>query len=115
MDGKNGVVQLNGLGAGTYTVEEVTPAAGYSTQFLPKFNVTIAADGTVSVESTADSFGLVTANADASGVTVKNVKAITQLPLTGSVGAAALSVVGVLALTGLAVLGIKSRKEENLQ
>ena len=115
VDGKNGVVQLNGLGAGTYTVEEVTPAAGYSTQFLPKFNVTIAADGTVSVESTADSFGLVTANADASGVTVKNVKAITQLPLTGSVGAAALSGVGVLALTGLAVLGIKSRKEENLQ
>lgn len=112
---KAGVVQFRGLGAGTYTVEEAVPAAGYSTQFLPKFNVTIAADGTVSVESTADSFGLVTANSDASGVTVKNVKAITQLPLTGSVGAAALSVVGVLALTGLAVLGIKSRKEENLQ
>ncbi|NEG89548.1 SpaA isopeptide-forming pilin-related protein [Bifidobacterium aerophilum] len=111
VDGKNGVVTFNGLGAGTYTIEEVTPADGYSNQFKPKFDVTIAADGTVTFASTADSLGLVAANDDNTAVTVKNVKAISQLPLTGSIGGAVLSVIGVLALAGIVVLRVRSRKD----
>lgn len=111
VDGKKGVVSFAGLGAGAYTIEEITQPDGYLSQFKPKFNVTIAADGKITFEPTSESLGFVTANSDKTSVTVKNVKAILQLPLTGSIGGAALGVVGVLALAGIVVLRVKSRKD----
>ncbi|MBT1164779.1 SpaA isopeptide-forming pilin-related protein [Bifidobacterium felsineum] len=90
-----GVVSFQGLPAGTYTVEEVVAPNGYSSQFLPTFEVTINKDGSATFSK--DKLGLVTPSTDPNKLTtVKNVKSITQLPLTGAAGTALFVVIAAL-------------------
>ncbi|OZG65613.1 hypothetical protein BHAP_0561 [Bifidobacterium hapali] len=96
ISGADGKVSFGGLSAGTYTVTETAVADGYLTNVKPTFTVTIADDGTVTFGS--DTWNLV----DNTTKTVKNVKSITQLPLTGAAGTALFTVLGIL-LAGAAV------------
>ena len=103
--GADGKVVVNGLPAGDYTVKETIPASGYATQFMPTFTVTVKADGTWELKS-ADTFGLATGTTD---IRVKNVKLITQLPMTGAAGTALFTVLGLLIAGAGALVYMKSR------
>ena len=105
-----GSVIVQALTEGTYTVEEIKAADGYLQTALPSFTVTISKDGTVSaydVEAN-DTWGLVDGDTT-NGVTVKNVKSITQLPLTGAAGTILFSAVGVLLAAAAGTVFLKSR------
>lgn len=108
---KTGLVQLKGLAAGTYTVEETAAPTGYAQNFKVTFNVTIAQDGKVTFtqdalkQVTPSSNGTVNATA-----TVKNVKSITQLPLTGAAGTTLFTVVALLVAGAGVTVAVKSRQ-----
>ncbi|MEE0653778.1 MAG: LPXTG cell wall anchor domain-containing protein, partial [Bifidobacterium criceti] len=68
----------------------------------PEFTVTIDKDGNVSF--TQDAWHLV----DPQTVTVKNVKSVTQLPLTGAAGITMLVVVALLLGGAGALIAIRS-------
>ncbi|NEG90575.1 isopeptide-forming domain-containing fimbrial protein [Bifidobacterium aerophilum] len=96
----NGVVKFAGLADGTYTITETGYAAGYLKTPL-SFDITVK-NGTVTF--TKDALGLVTPGTQANGsdTVVKNVKNVTELPLTGAAGTALFTMVGLL-LAGAAV------------
>lgn len=108
---KTGLVQLKGLAAGSYTVEETAAPTGYAQNFKVTFDVTIAQDGKVTF--TQDALKQVTplnngtVNATA---TVKNVKSITQLPLTGAAGTTLFTVVALLVAGAGVTVAVKSRQ-----
>ena len=108
---KTGLVQLKGLAAGTYTVEETVAPNGYAQNFRVTFTVIIAADGKVTFEQdalkqvTPSDNGTVDATA-----TVKNVKSITQLPLTGAAGTTLFAVVALLVAGAGVAVALKSRQ-----
>lgn len=108
---KTGLVQLKGLDAGIYTVEETAAPTGYAQNFKVTFDVTIAQDGKVTF--TQDALKQVTplnngkVNATA---TVKNVKSITQLPLTGAAGTTLFTVVALLVAGAGVTVAVKSRQ-----
>lgn len=108
---KTGLVQLKGLAAGIYTVEETAAPTGYAQNFKVTFVVTIAQDGKVTF--TQDALKQVTplnngtVNATA---TVKNVKSITQLPLTGAAGTTLFAVVALLVAGAGVTVAVKSRQ-----
>ena len=108
---KTGLVQLKGLAAGTYTVEETVAPNGYAQNFKVTFTVTIAADGKVTFKQdalkqvTPSNNGKVDATA-----TVKNVKSITQLPLTGAAGTTLFAVVALLVAGAGVAVALKSRQ-----
>lgn len=118
--GAKGVVSFTGLAAGEYTVVETKAADGFFQSALPTFTVTITQtkDGTGAVTGYTITFGedavwdLVTptdnGTADATA-TVKNVKSITQLPLTGGAGIALFSVIGLLLAGAAATVYVKMR------
>lgn len=103
--GADGKVVVNGLPAGDYTVKETVPAPGYATQFMPTFTVTVNADGTWTLKS-ADIFDLATGTTD---IRIKNVKSVTQLPLTGAAGTVLFTVLGLLIAGAGALVYMKSR------
>ncbi|KAA8831240.1 LPXTG cell wall anchor domain-containing protein [Bifidobacterium tissieri] len=105
-----GSVIVQALTEGTYTVEEIKAADDYLQTALPSFTVTIGKDGTVSAYDvdTNDTWGLVDGDTT-NGVTVKNVKSITQLPLTGAAGTILFSAVGVLLAAAAGTVFLKSR------
>ncbi|KFI91835.1 cell surface protein fimafimbrial subunit [Bifidobacterium saguini DSM 23967] len=112
--GTNGVFSLSGLKAGTYTVEETKAPTGYLSTAKAKFTVTIAKDGTVSYaesEGAALNLGLVTG--ETSDIKVKNVKSITQLPLTGAAGTALFVVVAALIAGAGVTVFAKSRSTKH--
>ncbi|RYQ16121.1 Fimbrial subunit-like protein [Bifidobacterium pseudolongum subsp. globosum] len=100
--GDDGKVTFKGLAAGTYTVEETKVPDGFLQNVKPKFTVTIDKDGNVSF--TQDAWHLV----DPQTVTVKNVKSVTQLPLTGAAGITMLIVVALLLGGAAALIGVRS-------
>ena len=108
---KTGLVQLKGLAAGTYTVEETVAPNGYAQNFRVTFTVIIAADGKITFEQdalkqvTPSDNGTVGATA-----TVKNVKSITQLPLTGAAGTTLFAVVALLVAGAGVAVALKSRQ-----
>ena len=108
---KTGLVQLKGLAAGTYTVEETVAPNGYAQNFRVTFTVIIAADGKVTFKQdalkqvTPSDNGTVGATA-----TVKNVKSITQLPLTGAAGTTLFAVVALLVAGAGVAVALKSRQ-----
>ena len=108
---KTGLVQLKGLAAGTYTVEETVAPNGYAQNFRVTFTVIIAADGKVTFKQdalkqvTPSNNGKVDATA-----TVKNVKSITQLPLTGAAGTTLFAVVALLVAGAGVAVALKSRQ-----
>lgn len=109
VSGQYGSVVVPDLESGTYTVEEIKAPEGYLGKVLPSFTATIANDGkiTYNVDS-LDQWKLVDTN-DTGEVTVKNVKSITQLPLTGAAGTILFSAVGVLLAAAAGTVFLKSR------
>ena len=101
---KNGNVTFSGLKAGTYTVTETQAPQGYMNTFLPSFTVTIDENGEATFGK--DAFGLV----DTSEKTVKNVKSIAQLPLTGAAGTTLFTVVALLVAGAGVTVAVKSRQ-----
>ena len=102
--GGNGNVTFSGLKAGTYTVTETQAPQGYMNTFLPSFTVTIDKNGNATFDE--DAFGLV----NTSEKTVKNIKSITQLPLTGAAGTMLFTVVALLVAGAGVTIAIKSRQ-----
>lgn len=100
--GDGGKVTFKGLAAGTYTVQETKVPNGFLQNVKPEFTVTIDKDGNVSF--TQDAWHLV----DPQTVTVKNVKSVTQLPLTGAAGITMLIVVALLLGGAAALIGVRS-------
>lgn len=98
--GADGKVTFKGLAAGTYTVEETKVPDGFLQNVTPKFTVTIGKDGNVTFGT--DVWGLMN-----DGV-VKNVKSVTQLPLTGAAGITMLVVVALLLGGAAALIGVRS-------
>lgn len=98
--GDGGKVTFKGLAAGTYTVQETKVPNGFLQNVKPEFTVTIDAEGKVTFGT--DVWGLMN-----DGV-VKNVKSVTQLPLTGAAGITMLIVVALLLGGAAALIGVRS-------
>ena len=69
--------------------------------------MTVNADGTVEYTEDSDAFDLVAIAGTT--VSVKNVKSVTQLPLTGAAGTALFTVLGLLIAGAGALVYVKSR------
>ena len=72
--------------------------------FLPSFTVTIDRNGGATFGE--DAFGLV----NTTDKTVKNIKSITQLPLTGAAGTTLFTVVALLVAGAGVTVAVKSRQ-----
>lgn len=105
-EGANGVFSFQGLPAGTYYVAETQVPEGYMQNVKATFAVTIADDGTVTVDG--DTLDLATDPTD-NAFNVMNVQSITQLPMTGAAGTALFTVLGLLIAGAGALVYMKSR------
>lgn len=106
-----GLVQIKGLAAGTYAVEETEAPTGYAQNFKVAFTVVIDKDGKVTF--TQDALRQVTPSENGTAeatATVKNVKSITQLPLTGAAGTTLFTVVALLVAGAGVTVAVKSRQ-----
>nr|WP_279047058.1 isopeptide-forming domain-containing fimbrial protein [Bifidobacterium catenulatum] len=106
--GADGLVQFKGLAAGDYTVVETNAPNGYAQNFKVTFDVSIAENGTVTF--TQDALKQVTLPTGDQIATVKNVKSITQLPLTGAAGTTLFIVVALLVAGAGVTVAVKSRQ-----
>ena len=106
--GADGLVQFKGLAAGDYTVMETNAPNGYAQNFKVTFDVSIAENGTVTFKQ--DLLHQVTLPTDDQIATVKNVKSITQLPLTGAAGTTLFIVVALLLAGAGVIVVVKSRQ-----
>lgn len=106
--GADGLVQFKGLAAGDYTVMETNAPNGYAQNFKVTFDVSIAENGTVTFKQ--DLLHQVTLPTDGQIATVKNVKSITQLPLTGAAGTTLFTVVALLVAGAGVTVAVKSRQ-----
>lgn len=109
--GNDGLVEVAGLAAGTYTVVETQAPTGYAQNFRVTFNVEITGEGLVTFVPDAlhqvQPNDNTTANATA---TVLNVKNVTQLPLTGAAGTVLFTVVALLVGGAGVAVAVKSRR-----
>lgn len=103
--GENGEVSFPNIAEGTYTVEEIKAPAGYAQNLLPSFQIKVTDDG-VTLDN-AGTLGL--ASTGTNGIQVKNVKSVTQLPLTGAAGITMLVVVALLIGGAAALIAVRSR------
>lgn len=106
--GADGLVQFKGLAAGDYTVMETSAPNGYAQNFRVTFDVSIAENGTVTFKQ--DLLHQATLPTDDQIATVKNVKSITQLPLTGAAGTTLFTVVALLVAGAGVTVAVKSRQ-----
>lgn len=107
---KTGTVTFKGLADGTYEVNETTVPNGFQQSLKAKFNVIIE-NGEVKFRGT-DVWGLAP-SAEVSGnytYKVKNVKNVTQLPLTGAAGTTLFTVVALLVAGAGVAVALKSRQ-----
>ena len=114
---ETGVVAVNGLGDGVYTVTETSAPEGYmgyndADSKVLTFTVNIV-NGVVTYEKGDDIFGLVS-GFESSNVVVKNVNNITQLPLTGAAGTMLFTVLGLLIAGAGALVYMKSRSVKHM-
>lgn len=109
--GTDGLVQLKGLAAGTYTVMETVAPTGYAQNFKVTFDVTINNDGKVTFGQDALKQVTPSENDTAEATaTVKNVENVTQLPLTGAAGTTLFTVVALLVAGAGVTVAVKSRQ-----
>lgn len=102
----NGKLVFTGLDATkTYTVTETARANGNYLDIKPSFAVSFS-NGVAVLTATSDPWGLV----NTSEKTVKNIKSITQLPLTGAAGTMLFTVVALLVAGAGVTIAIKSRQ-----
>ena len=104
----NGELTFTGLDATkTYTVTETERASDVYLDIKPSFTVSFENGVAVlSRNATSDLWGLVNTTAK----TVKNVKSITQLPLTGAAGTTLFTVVALLVAGAGVTVAVKSRQ-----
>lgn len=104
----NGKLMFTGLDATkTYTVTETARANGDYLDIKPSFTVSFSNGAAVLAKTaTSDPWGLVNTTAK----TVKNVKSITQLPLTGAAGTTLFTVVALLVAGAGVTVAVKSRQ-----
>ena len=104
-----GLVQIKGIAAGTYTVEETEAPTGYAQNFKVTFTVVIDNAGKVTFNQDALKQVTPQDNGTASATaTVKNVKSITQLPLTGAAGTTLFTIVALLVAGAGVTVAVKS-------
>lgn len=107
----NGTVTFKGLADGTYKVTETNVPAGFQQNLKAAFTVTIV-NGKAVKYAGADIWGLAP-SAEVSGnytYKVKNVKNVTQLPLTGAAGTTLFTVVALLVAGAGVAVALKSRQ-----
>lgn len=104
---KNGTVTFKGLADGTYEVNETTVPNGFQQSLRAKFNATID-NGEVKFRGT-DVWGLAPKESS-DEYQVKNVKNVTQLPLTGAAGTTLFTVVALLVAGAGVAVALKSRQ-----
>lgn len=106
--GTNGQLSFTGLDkTKTYTVTETVRASDAYLNIMPSFTVSFSKeDGSAVLTATSDPWGLV----NTSEKTVKNIKSITQLPLTGAAGTMLFTVVALLVAGAGVTIAIKSRQ-----
>lgn len=116
----DGVIDFNGLDAGTYEIEEIVPPNGYTALSLPKFNFTVSA--TVNVNNPegqktiiAVSYAKGTNDNDSrvsvenSTIKIWNAMNLTELPMTGDLGIKVFITVGVLLMAAGAAFALSAR------
>lgn len=116
----DGVIDFNGLDAGTYEIEEIVPPNGYTALSLPKFNFTVSA--TVNANNPvgqktiiAVSYAKGTNDNDSrvsvenSTIKIWNAMNLTELPLTGDLGIKVFVTVGVLLMAAGAAFALSAR------
>ena len=113
--GAGGLVDFEGfkLNAGTYYLKETVVPNGYWSGSAAKLKVTMKNDqGKITLDSITDmsspASGLLS-NGD-NGYVYRNIKSISQLPLTGAMGMAILGVVAVLCIGGASIIIVRARK-----
>lgn len=106
--GATGELTFTGLEADkAYTVTETERASDVYLDIKPSFTVSFNNNAAVlSKTATSDPWGLV----DTTAKTVKNVKSITQLPLTGAAGTTLFTVVALLVAGAGVTVAVKSRQ-----
>ena len=107
----NGTVTFKGLADGTYKVTETNVPAGFQQNLKAAFTVTIA-NGKAVKYAGADIWGLAPSAevSDSDTYKVKNVKNVTQLPLTGAAGTTLFTVVALLVAGAGVAVALKSRQ-----
>ncbi|MEE1295987.1 MAG: SpaA isopeptide-forming pilin-related protein [Bifidobacterium sp.] len=93
---ENGVVNFPGLANGTYTIKEVKAPNGYLQQVKPQFTVKVDGAKENADEKTSFTQDVTWQLVDTTNKKVKNVTAVTQLPMTGAAG-----ITMLLAVSGL--------------
>ena len=126
----DGKFEFNGLGEGTYGIEETDVPVGYLSTTKAKFQVVITATNkdtnnnvldnayTVKFMNGNKGFNMLTNlkadnTADNGGAKVKNITSITQLPLTGATGIAIFGVMAVMVIGAGLAIGAKRRSIAN--
>lgn len=107
--GADGKLSFTGLDkTKTYTVTETARANGNYLDIKPSFTVSFNNNGEAVLSRTtaSDPWGLVNTTAK----TVKNVKSITQLPLTGAAGTTLFTIVALLVAGAGVTVAVKSRQ-----
>lgn len=116
----DGVIDFNGLDAGTYEIEEIVPPNGYTALSLPKFNFTVSAtvnaknpkgQKTIIAVSYAKGTNDNDSRVSVENLTIKiwNAKNLTELPLTGDLGIKVFITVGVLLMAAGAAFALSAR------
>ncbi|KFI53964.1 SpaA isopeptide-forming pilin-related protein [Bifidobacterium biavatii] len=113
----NGVVTFYGLADGTYVVKETRAPAGFlGGQVAVSFKVTIKGGKAVKFDG-IDKWGLAPDSADntesgneITDYKVKNVRNVTQLPLTGGMGIILFGTIGLIIAGGAVAVFLRSRK-----
>lgn len=101
------------LNAGTYYLKETVVPNGYWSGSAAKLRVTMKNEqGQIKLgsieEMSSPASGLLTNGEN--GYAYRNIKSITQLPLTGAMGMAILGVVAVLCIGGASIIIVRARK-----
>lgn len=113
--GVGGLVDFEGfkLNAGTYYLKETVVPNGYWSGSAAKLKVTMVSEqGQIKLgsieELSSPASGLLSSGDN--GYVYRNIKSITQLPLTGAMGMAILGVVAVLCIGGASIIIVRARK-----
>lgn len=115
-----GVINFDGLDAGTYEIEEIVPPNDYTAVSLPKFNFTVSAtvnandpegQKTITAVSCAKDAKNTDSrvSVDSSTIKIWNAKNLTELPMTGDLGIKVFITVGVLLMAAGATFALSAR------